>query len=120
MKELNSYIIEKLKVNKDSEDRMTDLDREMEEWDQRMKEPFGQALKELQCIIMDSGLYPTSKNEFGLNVYTPFDNYITAYALDGNKEYTYKKIKEICDNMDWSTTHTKTKKQLRKIESLIK
>ena len=120
MKTIDSYIIERLQINKDTEDKMTDLDREMEVWDQRMKGDFGAALKELQCIIIDLGLYNTHKNEYGLNVYTPFDNYITGYALDGDKEYTYKHIYDICRNYDYVYNHKEIEKQLKKLEKLSK
>ncbi len=83
-----------------------------------MQSPFGKTLKELQCAVIDLGLYPMSKNEYGLTICSPFDNYVTAYALDGNNSYTYKKVKEICDNYDYSH-HTKIKKLLEKLESLV-
>ena len=43
---------------------------------------------------------------------------MTAYALDGNNSYTYKKVKEICDDYEYSN-YTKIKKLLKKLESLI-
>ena len=109
MKNLNDFI---------NEDK-TSLEKEMEEWEERMKSPYGQALKELQCEVIDAGLYATSKNEYGLNIYTPFDNYVTAYALDGNKQYTYKKIKAICDDYEY-TEYPKIIKALNKLEKLSK
>jgi len=117
MNNLSNYILEKLKIDKDSEYE-SELDKEMKEWDKRMQSPFGQTLKELQCAVINLGLYPMSKNEYGLTIYSPFDNYVTAYALDGNNSYTYKKIKEICDNYDYSH-HTKIKKLLEKLEKLV-
>lgn len=118
MKQIDNYIIEKLHIDKDKK-FPSKLDLEMEEWDQRMKEPFGKALKDLQKIFVDQGLYATEKDEYGLDVYTPFDNYITAYALDGNKEYTYNHIKAICDDWEYTYNHPDVKKQLAKIKRLI-
>ena len=117
MKQLNTYIVEKLKIDKNSEYE-SELDKEMKEWNKRMQSPFGQTLKELQCAVIDLGLYPMSTDEYGLTIYSPFDNYVTAYALDGNNSYTYKKIEEICDDYEYSN-YTKIKKLLKKLESLI-
>ena len=94
------------------------LEEEMKEWEERFKAPFGQALKELQWTINDKGLYVPEKNEYGFYVFTPFDNYVTAYALDGNKEYTYKKVKSICDDYEFSE-HNEIKKVLQKLEKLV-
>ena len=95
------------------------IDEEIEQWEQRLKEPFGQALKELQFIINDSGLYAATKNEYGFYVFTPFDHYVTAYALDGNKQYTYKHVKAICDDYDF-VVDNKVRKILNKLEKLSK
>lgn len=118
MKKINNYIIEKLKLDKKSEYR-TKLDDEMDEWERRMQTPFGKCLKELQKEVIDLGLYVTEKDELGLYTYTPFDHYITAFALDNNPEYTYKRIKEICDNWDYTENHESIKKLLNKLKSLI-
>lgn len=120
MKTIDLYITEKLKLNRDSRDRESDLEAEMEVWDQRMKDDFGTALKELQWIIINLGIYDTHKNEYGLNVYTPFDNYITGYALDGNRKYTYKHIYDICCDCDYTHNYKKIEKQLKKLEKLSK
>ena len=93
MKQLNTYIVEKLKIDKDSEYE-SELDKEMKEWDKRMQSPFGKTLKELQCAVIDLGLYPMTKNEYGLTICSPFDNY----------DYSH---------------HTKIKKLLEKLESLV-
>jgi len=96
----------------------TSLEEEMKEWEERFKQPFGQALKELQYIINDEGLYAPSKTEYGFYVFTPFDNYVTAYALDGNKEFTYNQINNICNEYDF-TASNKVKKVLRKLKKII-
>lgn len=95
------------------------LEQEMKKWEERYKSPFGQALKELQWLINDLGLYAAQKNENGLYTFTPFDNYVTAYSLDGNKERTFNKVKEICDDWDFSQ-YNKVKKVLNKLEKLSK
>ena len=51
MKQLNTYIVEKLKIDKNSEYE-SELDKEMKEWDKRMQSPFGQTLKELKKDVM--------------------------------------------------------------------
>ena len=108
MKQITNYINESSKSIED----------EMKEWEERFNQPFGQTLKELQCAIMDEGLYRTEKNEYGFNIFTPFDDYITVYALDGNKKFTYNKIKAICDDWEFSE-HKKINDILKKLESLI-
>lgn len=117
MKKINQYILEKLKVNKDSQDK-DDLDKEMEEWDKRMKEPFGQLLKQLQKTVTDLGLYAAEKDEYGIMHYTPFDNYISMYAIDGDKKLTYERIKSVCGNYDFIEEH-EIDKLLRKLKNLI-
>lgn len=94
------------------------LEEEMKEWEERFRSPFGQALKELQWTINDKGLYAPEKNEYGFYVFTPFDNYVTAYALDGNKEYTFKKVKQICYDYDFSE-HEEVEIILNKLEKLV-
>lgn len=108
MKDLKEKIIES----------KSSIEEEMELWEKRFKEPFGQALKELQWLINDLGLYAAEKTEFGYYTFTPFDNYVTAYALDGNKKYTYNKVKSIWDEWEFSA-HSKVKKLLKKIEKLV-
>lgn len=117
MHNLSKYILEKLKINKDSQEK-SKLDIEMEEWENRMKEPFGLKLKDLQKAIMDLGTYPVETNEYGLKVYTPIDGCITEYALDGNKKYTYKKIKDICINYDYGS-HAKISNLLNILKKFI-
>ena len=107
MKDLKEKIIES----------KSSIEQEMELWEKRFKEPYGQALKELQWLINDLELYAAEKNEYGFYTFTPFDNYVTAYALDGNKKYTYNKVKAICDDWEFSS-HPKIKKVLKKIEKL--
>ena len=118
MENINIYISEKLSISKDVEKQKTSIELEMEEWEKRMETPFGKCLKELQSIIVDLKLYPLEKNEYGLYTFTPFDNYVTAFALDNNPEYTYKHIKDICDNYDYSQ-YKKVEKCLKKLEKLI-
>lgn len=107
MKTLNQFI---------NEGKPT-IEEEMKEWEERYKSPFGQALKELQWLINDLGLYKAEKNEYGYYTFTPFDNYVTAFALDGNKKYTFNHVKAICDDWDWSEDK-KVKKVLNKLEKL--
>ena len=119
MKNVAEYIIEKLHLDKDIDVApRTSLDDEMEVWDERMRSPFGKCLKELQCAVMELNTYATTKDEFGLSHYTPFDNYVSAYALDGNNSYTYKKIKSICDDYDYSQLSS-IKKILKKLQKLV-
>ncbi|MBQ3415224.1 MAG: hypothetical protein IJH39_07760 [Clostridia bacterium] len=119
MKNVAEYIIEKLHLDKDIDVApRTSLDDEMEVWDERMRSPFGKCLKELQCAVMELNTYATTKDEFGLSHYTPFDNYVSAYALDGNNKYTYEKIKSICDNYDYSQLSS-IKKILKKLQKLV-
>lgn len=109
MKNLTCYINEE----------KSSLEQEMKEWEERYRAPFGKTIKELQWLINDLGLYAPEKTEYGFYTFTPFDNYVTAYALDGNKKYTYEHIKSICDNWDF-TTEPKVKKILQKLEKLSK
>lgn len=111
MKNITDIITETQSINEDN------IDAEMKKWEERFKSPFGKALKELQWTINDEGLYDAEKNEYGFYTFTPFDNYVTAFALDGNKKYTYKKVKAICDDWDWSD-FSRIKKILKKLEKL--
>lgn len=106
-------LVDKINESKSS------IEQEMELWKKRFNEPFGKALKELQWTINELGLYASEKNEYGFYTFTPFDNYVTAYALDGNKEYTFNHIKSICDEWDF-TTSAKVKAILNKLRKLIK
>jgi hypothetical protein len=112
-------LFEKLKLDKDIDvPERNSLDDEMDLWDERMRTPFGKCLKELQCAVIDLEEYPISKDEYGLSVFTPFDHYVTAYALDGNNEYTYNHIKDVCDNYDYSQ-HSTIKRLLNKLKRLV-
>ncbi len=107
-------------LNENAEDK---IDAMIEEWEKRMKTPFGKALKKLQKTVRELGIYAGreyTEDGIGLMEYTPFDNYITAFALDNNKEYTYKVIKSICDDWDWTENYDEIKKQLQKLEKLAK
>ena len=117
MKQIDSYIQEKLYVDKNY--KASDLDYEIELWDKRMKEPFGKALTDLQNMVIDGGLYATEKDEYGIDVRTPFDHELAIYALDGNKELTYKRIKATCDDWEYTDNHENIRKQLQKIKRLI-
>ena len=66
-----------------------DLDAEMALWDERGKSKFGAVLKKIEKKVIE--MFGEEENEYGINT-SLIGDIITAYALDGNKLYTAKKI----------------------------
>ena len=94
------------------------IDDEIKEWEKTMATPFGKTLQKLQKEIANLDLYPQEEDENGLNVFTPIDNYVVAFALDNNKKYTYEVVNSICTNYEY-TEYDNINKLLKKLKKLI-
>ena len=90
------------------------LDEEMKLWETRSNDEFGTLLKKIQKATKD---YLYSWKEFGIE-YNPLSEYITYYALDGNREYTAKSIKNILENYDILGNHRNIKILVNKLIKL--
>ena len=73
------------------------LDEEMEIWDARANDEFGQTIKEINEKAFAE--YFNEEDEYGI-VTTPISWKITSYALDGNRKYTSKAILSILEDYD--------------------
>ena len=94
------------------------IEREMKVWKQRIEDDFGKELKHLQWLIMDENLYKTEKKSDIVYEFTPFDDYVNAYAMSGNRQFCYNKIRNICVEYDF-TDNKKVNDVLEKLKSLI-
>lgn len=90
------------------------FDEEMKLWETRSNDEFGMLLKKIQKATKD---YLYSWKEFGIE-YNPLSEYITGYALDGNREYTAKSIKNILENYDILGNHRNIKILVNKLIKL--
>ena len=73
------------------------LDEKMKLWEERANDEFGKILQSIKELTKD--YFYAEEDEYG-NYVTPISNYITAYALDGNRKYTVSSIKNILENWD--------------------
>ena len=88
--------IMKTTANNTESKKMT-LDEEMAMWEARANDEFGTILKVINEACAD--YFYAEPDEYGI-LTTPLSHYITAYALDGNREYTAKAIYSILENYD--------------------
>ena len=79
------------------------LNEEMKLWEERANDEFGQILKKI------------AKADIEYNV---LSEYITGYALDGNRKYTAKCIYNILYNYDILGNHKNVKKLVDKLTKL--
>lgn len=93
------------------------LDEEMKLWETRANDEFGQILKKIQKASKN---YLYSWNEMGIE-YNALSEYITGYALDGNREFTAKQVYRILYNYDILGNHrnvNKLAKEMLKIANI--
>jgi len=90
------------------------LDEEMKLWEERANDEFGQILKKIKQVTKD---YLYSWEEMGIES-NVLSEYITAYALDGNRKYTAKAIYNILYNYDILGNHRNVKKLVNEMMKL--
>jgi len=90
------------------------LDEEMKLWDERANDEFGRILKKIQKATKD---YLYSWVEMGIE-YNILSEYISSYALDGNRQYTAKAIYNILYNYDILGNHRNVKKLVNEMLKL--
>jgi hypothetical protein len=73
------------------------LDSDMEMWKTRSKDEFGTIIKKIEKKFIN--LFGEEDAGYGFKQ-TPLSNYITAYALDGDRAYTAKRIYNVLENYD--------------------
>jgi len=73
------------------------LEEEMEQWEARANDEFGQTLREIEKASMN--YFGCDEDEYGIRS-TPLSYPITAYSLDGNRKYTAKVIIATLDEWD--------------------
>ena len=73
------------------------LEEEMEQWEARSNDEFGQTLREIEKASMN--YFGCEEDEYGIRS-TPLSYPITAYSLDGNRKYTAKVIIATLDEWD--------------------
>lgn len=90
------------------------LDEEMKLWEERSNDEFGQILTKIKKATKD---YLYSWTEMGIE-YNALSEYITGYALDGNRKYTAKSIYNILYNYDILGNHKNVKKLVDQLTKL--
>ena len=90
------------------------LDEEMKLWEERANDEFGQILKKIKLATKD---YLYSWEECGIE-YNVLSDFITGYALDGNRKYTTKCIYNILYNYDILGNHRNVKKLVNEMMKL--
>ena len=90
------------------------LDEEMKLWDERANDEFGKVLKKIKKATKD---YLYSWEEMGIE-YNILSEYITSYALDGNRMFAAKHIYNILENYDILGNHHNVKKLVNKMMDL--
>ena len=90
------------------------LDEEMKLWETRANDEFGQILKKIQKATKN---YLYSWEEMCIE-YNVLSEYITGYALDGNRKYTAKAIYNILYNYDILGNHKNVKKLVDQLTKL--
>ncbi len=73
------------------------IDEQMKIWEARANDEFGQTLKEINEKAFRDWF--NEDDEDGI-ISTPISHYITAYALDGDRKYTAKKVLSIVEEYD--------------------
>ena len=87
------------------------LDEEMKLWEERANDEFGQILKKIAKATKD---YLYSWEEMGIE-YNVLSEYITGYALDGNRKYTAKAIYNVLYNYDILNNDSAVKSLVNKL-----
>ena len=90
------------------------LDEEMKLWDERANDEFGKILEKIKKATQD---YLYSWEEMGIE-YNILSEYITGYALDGNRKYTAKAIYNILENYDILENHRNVKRLVNEMNKL--
>ena len=91
------------------------LDEEMKLWDERANDEFGKILEKIKKATKD---YLYSWEEMGIE-YNILSEYITGYALDGNRKYTAKSIYNILENYDILGNHRNIKRLVNEMNKLV-
>ena len=73
------------------------LDEEMEMWEAREKDEFGQTIREIDKKAFSEWF--NEESEYGFAT-TPLSWHIAAYSLDGNRKHTAKVITNIIEEYD--------------------
>ena len=87
------------------------IEEEMKLWEERANDEFGTILKQIKEATKD---YLYSWSDMGIE-YNVLSEYITGYALDGNREYVAKSIKNILTDYDILGNYRNVKKLVNKL-----
>ena len=102
----------KTTANNTNETKKMTLDEEMALWEARENDEFGKTLKAINEKAF--GEWLEEEDEYGIP-HTPISHYITAYALDGDRKYTAKKVLAIIENYDMMEDVEDLAKKLNKL-----
>lgn len=72
------------------------IEQEMKVWNERANDVFGKTLDSINKKAFADWFV---ENENGI-ARTPISDYITAYALDGNRKYTAEKVLAVIEDYD--------------------
>lgn len=88
----------------------------MELWETRSKDEFGTILSSLNKLTED--FFPPYTDDFGIN-HTLVSDYVTMYALDGNRSYVAKSIKNVLEVYDIIPQNRKIENVVRKMMTML-
>ena len=91
------------------------LEIEMELWETRANDEFGQTLKEIQQACAE--YFCAEADEFGIPQ-TPISHYITLYSMDGNRQQTAKNIHSILE--DWDILNEEDQNVMTLVDKMMK
>ena len=91
------------------------IDEEMKLWEERANDEFGTILRQIKESTKD---YLYTWEDMGIE-YNILSEYITCYALDGNREYAAKSIKNVLKEYDILGNHKNVARLVNKLCKLI-
>ena len=92
------------------------IEKEMQIWEERANDEFGQVLKKIHKVTID---YLPSWEYMGIE-YNMLSEYITGYSLDGDRKYTASAIHNVLYNYDILSNHKNIKKLVETLFELSK
>lgn len=92
------------------------IEQEMELWETRSKDEFGTILSSLSKLTED--FFQPYIDDFGIS-HTLVSDYVTMYALDGNRNYVANSIKNVLEVYDIIPQNRKVANVVRKMMSML-
>ena len=98
-------------------DKKMTLDEEMKVWEERFKDEFGNILWAIRDLTKD--YFVVEDDEYGMPS-TPLTDYITHYAVYGNRKYVYNAFESILTNYDILGNDEGVEGLMKELKELVK